>query len=425
MKKLLTSVALVISGFALLAGPVFASSSVIYNNGLTDPLPGNVPSEGPEAYGFKELGGQVQFAGTERSNPKVTVLMSSWACQAGSWVGKDCVTDPTARFTHPITLNVYNVNEDNTPGSLITSSTQEFAMPYRPSADNVNCTDVNAGKWFDGTSCKNGLAFPIVFDLTGTTLPDKAILSVAYNTSHHGYNPIGETSCNVSSGGCFYDSLNIGLGYSILAGTAPLPNDIYQNANGYNYCDSGSSGVNTFRLDAGCWTGYQPTFKVEAETPDNEAPVLTFSGFRNQTNSGYDNSQSIQSCGSVNKSGYIAWEWLLTNTETDPVTYTYTILSGPTAVGFTMDTTDTHVYGGIPMYGTYGVQVTGKDKAGNVSEPITCSVVYEETPVVVGPPTNKDQCKNDGWKTFNNPTFKNQGSCVSYITSNEKAGKRN
>lgn len=32
---------------------------------------------------------------------------------------------------------------------------------------------------------------------------------------------------------------------------------------------------------------------------------------------------------------------------------------------------------------------------------------------LVGPPTNKDQCKKDGWKTFNNPTFKNQGECVS------------
>ncbi len=28
-------------------------------------------------------------------------------------------------------------------------------------------------------------------------------------------------------------------------------------------------------------------------------------------------------------------------------------------------------------------------------------------------PTNKDACKNGGWKTFTNPTFKNQGQCVS------------
>ena len=39
-------------------------------------------------------------------------------------------------------------------------------------------------------------------------------------------------------------------------------------------------------------------------------------------------------------------------------------------------------------------------------------------PVLVGPPTNKDECKKDGWKTFNNPSFKNQGQCVSYANHN-------
>lgn len=42
----------------------------------------------------------------------------------------------------------------------------------------------------------------------------------------------------------------------------------------------------------------------------------------------------------------------------------------------------------------------------------------------VGPPTMAGQCKKDGWKTFNNPVFKNQGQCVSYVQANEKAGKQ-
>ncbi len=41
-------------------------------------------------------------------------------------------------------------------------------------------------------------------------------------------------------------------------------------------------------------------------------------------------------------------------------------------------------------------------------------VAETPTPILVGPPTHKDQCKNGGWMTFNNPTFKNQGQCVSY-----------
>ncbi|HSX38976.1 MAG TPA: hypothetical protein VLI92_00035 [Candidatus Saccharimonadales bacterium] len=38
-------------------------------------------------------------------------------------------------------------------------------------------------------------------------------------------------------------------------------------------------------------------------------------------------------------------------------------------------------------------------------------------PVLVSPPTNADQCKLNGWKTFNNPAFSNQGQCVSYVQS--------
>lgn len=36
----------------------------------------------------------------------------------------------------------------------------------------------------------------------------------------------------------------------------------------------------------------------------------------------------------------------------------------------------------------------------------------------VGPPTHKDQCKDDGWKTFTIPEkFKNQGACISFVNS--------
>jgi hypothetical protein len=45
----------------------------------------------------------------------------------------------------------------------------------------------------------------------------------------------------------------------------------------------------------------------------------------------------------------------------------------------------------------------------------TPTATMTPTPTPVGPPTNKDQCKNGGWQTFNNPTFRNQGQCVSYV----------
>lgn len=43
-------------------------------------------------------------------------------------------------------------------------------------------------------------------------------------------------------------------------------------------------------------------------------------------------------------------------------------------------------------------------------------------PPVVTPdptPTDKDMCKNGGWKTFTNPSFKNQGQCVSSVAKNK------
>jgi len=47
----------------------------------------------------------------------------------------------------------------------------------------------------------------------------------------------------------------------------------------------------------------------------------------------------------------------------------------------------------------------------------TVAVKITATPPVVGPPNGKDQCKNVGWMSFNNPSFKNQGDCVSFIST--------
>jgi hypothetical protein len=36
-------------------------------------------------------------------------------------------------------------------------------------------------------------------------------------------------------------------------------------------------------------------------------------------------------------------------------------------------------------------------------------------------PATKDECKNDGWMTFNDPAFKNQGECVSWVNQRDNA----
>jgi|SRR5579859_2402030 len=256
----LALVALAAAVVAATAGAV--TPTVVYDN-IPSPQPGNVPSIAFEANAISEWGGQIQLAGTQRQNPTITVLMSSWGCVSGHWYSGDCSTPAGSTFSEPITLKLYNVASGGNVGSLIATTTQTFNIPYRPSAS-PTCGD---GRWYDGTSCFNGYGTQITFNpLTGVTLPNKLIASVAYNTSHYGYAPYGEaTACYTSAGGCGYDSLNVGTNPAPTTGTDPQPDDAYLNAAyGYEYCDNGLGGAGTFRLDSGCWTGYQPAIRVAA-----------------------------------------------------------------------------------------------------------------------------------------------------------------
>jgi hypothetical protein len=252
------------------ASPVFSAAGggkVIYDS-TVDPLPGNLPSVGAEAYSFTELGDEVTFAGKPRTVRRVTVTLSSWGCQAGHWYSGDCSTNRGATFALPITFNIYNSGANNRAGALIATTTQTFDVPYRPSSDNTNCT---GGRWSDGTQCFNGLAVNVTFDFTSqhVRVPDTAVYGIAYNTSHYGPNPVGQgAACYTSSGGCPYDSLNIALAPRVTVGSKPFPDTVYQNAvYAADYCDSGADGVGVFRLDSAshaCWTGYVPAVQFSA-----------------------------------------------------------------------------------------------------------------------------------------------------------------
>jgi hypothetical protein len=57
-----------------------------------------------------------------------------------------------------------------------------------------------------------------------------------------------------------------------------------------------------------------------------------------------------------------------------------------------------------------------------VSGANTTTYDFEPGPALVGPPTSKDQCKKGGWKSFNNPSFKNQGQCIAYVNHHDGKG---
>jgi len=265
---------LVVTLLAVLTAAAFAASAAsaekIYNN-IPKPVPGNWASIGNEAYSNSELGSLVAFASNSRHGARVTVGMSSWACQEGSWFAKDCKSKASIKFGMPVTLNVYNVGPEGAVGSPVTSVTQTFQMPYRPSANSKHCTGEEAGKWWDGKSatCFNGKAFKIRFNLpTNVTLPNEAIISVQYNTSHHGPEPIGEGPCNSTSAGCFYDSLNVSLiepsENNAPIGSNPRPEELYANTTNSEIDCGSSENLGTFGPTGACWEGDQIGISVTA-----------------------------------------------------------------------------------------------------------------------------------------------------------------
>ncbi len=262
--------------FAIGATTASASPTVIYNN-LPEKLPPNVVSQAFEATQTGQFGGQVEFAGASATRTSVTVVMSSFACQEGHWNEASCKTaEPRTKFAWPITLHIYSVGTANAVGTQIAGMTKVFKMPYRPSAS-PKCTGAALGGYFLKKECWHGKAFRIVFPLRGVTLPKQAIISVSFNTSGYGPEPQGNSApCTTSSGGCYYDALNVGLTeppneasptpVAPSVGADPAPEDAYHDSQtASNYCDMGLQGTGTFRLDDGappCWTGYQPLFKV-------------------------------------------------------------------------------------------------------------------------------------------------------------------
>jgi len=273
ISKAAATVLAVTAVLAVVAGTASAAKTVIYSD-IPSPLPGNLASVGFQATQTSEFGGQVEFGPGSWKSPTVKVTMSSFACVTGNWFKGDCETPSGSKFEWPITISLYSVEPDNSVGTLMARASKTFKLPYRPSFNILHCNSENAGKWYSGASkkCFNGKAFNISLGLNVAKLPEKAIVSVAYNTSGYGAVPQGyATACASKEEGCFYDSLNVGLAeVSPTVGAAPLrvEEKAYLNAAlGGDYCDGGAAGTGTFRLDspsAGCWEEFQPAIEVKA-----------------------------------------------------------------------------------------------------------------------------------------------------------------
>jgi hypothetical protein len=199
-------------------------------------MPFDVVNCGAGGYGFEaqssgEFGDEVELNLSNGQTLKsMTVDFQSYACEtSGHWNEGEtspCVTATNGTFPVPITARIY----DTSGNLLATSGPTTYNIKYRPSADATNCAGgatsetENNSRWFNAVrgKCQNSIAQLVKFDSwTGTlTLPSKVIWTVAFNTTHHGQSPIGESApcfaalkANPNEPGCGYDSLNVGERY--------------------------------------------------------------------------------------------------------------------------------------------------------------------------------------------------------------------
>ena len=73
--------------------------------------------------------------------------------------------------------------------------------------------------------------------------------------------------------------------------------------------------------------------------------------------------------------------------------------------------------------GDYTIKLEARDAANNKDSGSIDwhDVIVKNIPDAIGPPIDKNECKKGGWKLFDNPTFKNQGDCISWLQSSENA----
>lgn len=227
-------------------------------------------SQGFEAEKTLELGDLVALDGEDRMLDGVTVNFTDWACETGQWSLGTCETTEGATFTHPITVTVYAADEADaipTVGDELASVTQSVTVPYRPSADPVNCT-ADTKKWYDEDSdnCYSGLAFSAYFDLAASDveLPEHVIVAVGYDTS--------SSNGDLAAGGD-YDFLNVSVTQDAASVGADVDEaKLFLSSNvGSKYTDGGAAGTGFLRydvLDQGDpAAGYSPMISVHAHSP--------------------------------------------------------------------------------------------------------------------------------------------------------------
>jgi hypothetical protein len=262
---------LLVAGAAMGVTAGSAGAEIIYKN-----MPTKHQFDGAEGFeccGTSSFGGEVAFAGSNRSSPTITAGLLSFGCETGG--DETCTTKKQATFTWPMTLEIYEAGMGDEVGPLITRVTREFKIPYRPS-ESPSCPNLGWTKGY-GKDCVVAIAHNISYTLPGFKLPNTAIVALAFNTESYGSKPTGEEGPE--------DSLNVTLNVSYQCskenpttheceeftelptgpsvGTDPFPEQVFQDTV-YSYAACGGA-EGSFGASGDCWKYNQPAFEVKAE----------------------------------------------------------------------------------------------------------------------------------------------------------------
>ena len=267
-----------LAGVLLVAGAAMgvmagtAGAELIYKNMPTrHQLDG---AEGFQCCGTSSFGGEVTFAGSNRSSPTITAGLLSFGCEEGS--NETCKSKPNATFTWPMTLEIYEPGVGDAVGPLITRVTSAFKIPYRPSAS-PRCPEVEGYTKGFGPHCVVAAVKDISFSLKGFTLPNTAIIAIAFNTESYGTMPTGvegpENSLNVTVNVSFECTKENPTTHECEAyaelptapsvGSDPFPEQVFQST---VYSPAACGGVEgSFGASGNCWKYAQPAFEVKAK----------------------------------------------------------------------------------------------------------------------------------------------------------------
>ena len=100
MRKFVLILAVASIAIGAVAVPAQAATKKVFNSAPAQ-LPGNVASVGFEATQTDAFGDQIRLAPGKRKLKMVKIVMSSWACESGTWTACAVETTQAPRSTKP------------------------------------------------------------------------------------------------------------------------------------------------------------------------------------------------------------------------------------------------------------------------------------------------------------------------------------